>query len=137
MCIEVKSDGLTFYIKIDVCIHICGEYVSTWMIDIDVYDMYVWICVCARNLHKLYLCDISIIWLVIWKSISQCNWHCVCYLDGWYVCDVVYAYLVYFYACMKEKAVREPVGFEDGGRWFDRVIGGVIGRIIDGVIDGE
>ena len=39
-----------------------------------------------------------------------------------------------FYACMKKRVVREPVGVEDGGRWVDRVIGRVIDEVIGGVI---
>ena len=82
------------------------------------------------------MCDISIIWLVIEKSISQCDWPCVYYLDGWCICDIVYTCRLYFYACMEEGAVQEPVGVKDDGRWVDRVISEVIGEVIGGVIDG-
>ena len=105
-------------------------------IDIDVNDMYVWICACTENLHEL-----DHVWYIDhmignWKSISMRNRYCMCYLDGWCVCDVLYVYRVYFYACMKEGVVRELVGVKDDGWWVDRIIDGVIGEVIGGVIDG-
>jgi len=103
ICKRVKRELDTY--------NVCKNSINTWR-NKSLRCQLIYVCMfeCVHILvsyTNLIMCDTSITWLVIGKSISQRNWHCVYYLDSWCVCNVCTCPVIFMH-------MKEGIG---GSRW--------------------